>query len=274
MKLKQLEQASKVMRQYSFVKGRQLLAPKIVVYGVEGIGKSTFASKFPKPFFIDVEDRTRHLDVVRFVPGSFSDVIELLDDLTDNYNDICEQVGYEIKTLVIDTVDWLQKLATEYVCLVNGIKSIEAMGYGKGWVLVAEQMLKIVRKLDQVNRMDINVVCVCHSTSRKFEDAIYSTCDRYTLKLLAGDKISVADMFKEWCDCLFFMNYLFINNEDKQEAKRVIFTEHTISFDAKNSFNLPPMIDAENSDTLINILTREGLKYDKDENKGGRDNNQ
>lgn len=256
MKLNPVEQVSKQkLISYKFTKGKTLNAPKVVVYGVEGIGKSTFASKFPNPFFVDIEDRTRHLDVVRFVPTSFSEVIDFLDDIVDNYKHVCDYAGYSIKTLVIDTVDWLQKLATEYVCLINGLKSIEAMGYGKGWVLVAENMLKITRKLDNVNKLGLNVVCVCHSTSRKFEDAVYSTCDRYTLKLLAGDKISVADMFKEWCDCLFFMNYLFIQNEDKQEAKRVIFTEHTISFDAKNSFGLPPMIDGNEMEDLIKKLT-------------------
>lgn len=253
MKLKPVEQVAE-SKSFNFKKGRCITPPKIVIYGVEGIGKSTFASKFPNPLFVDVEDRTRHLDVVRLVPESFTEVLDLLDALAVSKEKIDTEVGYEIKTVVIDTIDWLQKLATEYVCLINGIKSIEAMGYGKGWVLVAEQMLKIIRKLDVLNRQGLAIVCVCHCITKKFEDAVYSACDRYTLKLLAGDKISVADMFKEWCDCLFFMNYLFINNEDKQEAKRVIFTEHSISFDAKNSFNLEPTIYAENIDILIDKI--------------------
>ena len=41
-------------------------AQKVVVYGPEGIGKSTFASQFPRPLFIDTEGSTKKLNVQRF----------------------------------------------------------------------------------------------------------------------------------------------------------------------------------------------------------------
>ncbi|MBR0283530.1 MAG: AAA family ATPase, partial [Oscillibacter sp.] len=40
-------------------------AQKVVIYGPEGIGKSTLASKFPNPLFIDTENGTQHMDVRR-----------------------------------------------------------------------------------------------------------------------------------------------------------------------------------------------------------------
>ena len=45
--------------------GKRKRAQKVVVYGTEGIGKTTFASHFPSPVFIDTESSTDHLDVAR-----------------------------------------------------------------------------------------------------------------------------------------------------------------------------------------------------------------
>ena len=46
-------------------RGKIQTAQKIVLYGPEGIGKTTFASRFPEPLFIDTEGSTRQLDVAR-----------------------------------------------------------------------------------------------------------------------------------------------------------------------------------------------------------------
>ena len=40
---------------YPITGGKIAAAKKVVVYGPEGIGKSTFASRFPDPVFIDTE---------------------------------------------------------------------------------------------------------------------------------------------------------------------------------------------------------------------------
>lgn len=244
---------------YNITKGvNSIVPPRVIIYGVEGIGKSTFASRFPNPLVIDVEDRTRHIDTVRYIPNSFIEFMEFLDEFISNKSSIDESAGYEIKTLVIDTIDWLQKHAIEYVCLREGKTSIEEIGYGKGWVQVGEWMQKVIRKLDIINRKGVIIVGVCHSTIRKYEDPSGNTYDRFTLKLLMGDRISVADSFKEWADCLFFMNYLVskskVRDEEQLIETRYIMTERTNRYDAKNSYNFEPLVKLDDADKLINYF--------------------
>lgn len=78
--------------------GKILGAQKIVCYGPEGIGKSTFASKFPKPVFIDTEDSTKHMDVARAPkPSSWTMLLEHVKYFKAN--------PHLLDTLVIDTAD-------------------------------------------------------------------------------------------------------------------------------------------------------------------------
>ena len=99
---------------------------KFVIYGTEGIGKSTFASKFPDPLFIDVEGGTKNMDVRRFAdpPTSYAMLTNYIDHVMQNAG-IC-------KTLVIDTIDWVERMIINDVCDSHGKKGIEDFGYGNG----------------------------------------------------------------------------------------------------------------------------------------------
>ena len=90
------------------ITGKQATALKIVVYGPEGIGKSTFASKFPRPVFIDTEGSTKHMDVARTPrPTSWAMLMEQVRYFRDRPG--------EYATLVIDTADWAEQLC---ICLL------------------------------------------------------------------------------------------------------------------------------------------------------------
>ncbi len=232
----------------NIIKGRSTLPPRVIIYGVEGIGKSTLASTFPDVLIIDIEDRTRHINVDRIIPIGYQNFIEVLDTL------ILEK-GSGYKTVAIDTLDWLQALVMDYICLINKQPSIESFAYGRGWVLIAEQMRKVIHKLDKLNKLGVTVVGVAHSTIKKFEDPLGGSYDRYTLKLLSGDRISVADMFKEWCDVMVFLNYVIERRGDEESEVRYIFTKRTMRYDAKNSHNLDDSIPLDDAkEKLINKI--------------------
>lgn len=224
----------------NIISGKIKSAQKIVVYGPEGIGKTTFASKFPDPLFIDTEGGTKHLDVKRTEkPGSFMMLLEQVRYVVD-HPDVCG-------TLVIDTIDWAEKMCIEQVCINNKKSGIESFLYGKGYVYVYELFQSLLTVLDDVIKRGIHVVLTAHASIRKFEQPDeLGAYDRWELKLIK----KVAQIVKEWSDMLLFANYkTFVINVDGQGAdkgknkasggKRVLFTTHMPTWDAKNRYDLP-----------------------------------
>lgn len=210
-------------------------AQKIVIYGPEGIGKSTIASKFPNCIFSDTEGSTKRLDVKRFDrPTSFEMLLQQIEYVKTHSNDF--------GTYVIDTADWAEKLCGKSVCAKYKKSGIEEFGYGKGYVYQAEEFGRLLNLLEDLVDLGVNVVVTAHAMMRKFEQPDESGAyDRWELKL---DK-RTGPMLKEWADAVFFVNYKTVvekNSDNKYKAsggKRVMYTEHHPCWDAKNRYGLP-----------------------------------
>ncbi len=217
------------------IRGKIKGAQKICVYGPEGIGKSTFASQFPDPLFIDTEGSTKHMDVARLPrPSSWTMLIEQVKYVKNNPN-IC-------KTLVIDTADWAELLCIDDICARFKKGGIEEFGYGKGYVYLAEEFGRLLNLLEDLIETGINVVLTAHAQMRKFEQPDeMGAYDRWELKL----QKKTAPMVKEWADIVLFANYKTYvvktddNKNKAQGGKRVMYTSHHPCWDAKNRHNLP-----------------------------------
>ena len=238
-------------------------AQKVVLYGPEGIGKSTFASQFPSPVFCDTEGSTKHLDVRR-TPKPLS------------WTAIMEQVKYfiaqpsQLGTFVLDTADWAERLCTEQLCAKSQKTGIEDWGYGKGYIFLAEEYGKLLDLLTELVERGVNVVITAHAQMRKFEQPDeMGAYDRWELKLSK----KIAPLVKEWADMVLFANYktLVINVDgqgtDKgknkaQGGKRVLHTAHHPCWDAKNRHDLPsemPMDYAKIAHLFTNTTPTEPL---------------
>lgn len=223
--------------------GKILSAQKVVVYGPEGIGKSTFASKFPNPLFSDTEGSTKRLDVRRLDKPTSSEMLTQQIEYIKTHPDICS-------TYVIDTADWAEKIISSNLCARCKKSGIEEFGYGKGYVYLAEDFGKLLNALEELITIGINVVITAHAQMRKFEqpDEVGSY-DRWELKLTKY----TAPMLKEWADCVLFVNYKTIvektsNNKYKATGgRRVMYTEHNACWDAKNRYDLPAEVDFDYS---------------------------
>ena len=99
----------------SITRGVIVRPPRILLLGVEKIGKSTFCSEAPDPIFLPIkkEEGIDSLDVSSFPTiNSFSDLMEALGVLAEG--------GHTFKTLVIDSASALEHLIWESVCADTG----------------------------------------------------------------------------------------------------------------------------------------------------------
>ena len=208
---------------------------RLLVYGPEGIGKSTLASQLPDPIFIDVEDGTGHLMARRVgPPRDWAELLAMVDWLTREPNGA--------STVVVDTADAAEKLCQRAVCSRAKKESIEAWGYGKGYVIARDEYQKLLDALDRAVAAGLNVVLVAHSTMRKFERPDESGAyDRFELKL----NKHVSALVKEWADAVLFVDWeVFVSVDDDGKArasggKRIVRCEHSPVWDAKNRWGLP-----------------------------------
>ena len=226
------------MSKYSVTTGVQAAPVKTVLYGPEGIGKSTFASHFPDPVFIDTEGGTKRLNVARLPqPTSWA---MLLDEVAE-----VRKGNVPCGTLVLDTADWAERLCIQAVCARAKVNGIEDFGYGKGYTYVKEEFSKLLDALEEVLNAGHNVVMLAHAAITKFEqpDAV-GNYDRWSMKTSK----QVAPLLREWCDMLLFANYKTVvekagsgpNAKNKASGgRRVLYTTHHPCWDAKNRFGLP-----------------------------------
>lgn len=226
---------------------------RVVVYGPEGIGKTTFASAFPAPVFIDTENSTEFLDVARFPkPTSWTMLLQEIDEILNASSPKGRGsrniVAGQFRTLVLDTADWAEALCKSHVCGKANVRGIEDFGYGKGYVYLAEEWGRMLNKLTELRDAGMNVIITAHAAMRKFEQPDeMGSYDRWELKL----EKKVAPLLREWCDMMLFANYetYVVETQEKkkkaQGGKRVMYTTHHPCWDAKNRQGLADKLPFE-----------------------------
>lgn len=224
----------------ALVKGRQEKPLRVLLYGVEGIGKSTFAANAPAPIFIGAEDGTSHLDVERFpMPQTWAEVFEAIRVLAT------ETHGF--KSVAFDTADWLEPLVWAHICARDGKKDVEDYGFGKGYVAALDEWRRFLAALEKLREAKgMHVLLLAHSWIKPFKNPEGDDFDRYELKL----HNKAGGLMKEWSDVVLFANYetLAVKDDRTKRIKGVsdgvrrVYTSRTAAYDAKNRFDLPPAL--------------------------------
>lgn len=227
-------------------KGKRRVPDRILLYGVEGVGKSTFGADAPNPIFIAGEEGVSHLDVASFPqPESFDDVLGAVRVLIEDQHDY--------KTVVFDTADWIEPLVWESICKRNNCRTIEDPGYGKGYNITPDEWRKLLAALERLQeRRGMEVIFLAHAAIRNFSNPAGQDYARYEIKL---HKFAAA-LIKEWCRSNLFAMHEEFAQKDKGQIKakgvstgrRVIYTERTAAYDAKNRDGLPPELPLSYAD--------------------------
>lgn len=252
-------------------RGRIQSAKKVVCYGPEGIGKSTFASRFPNAVFIDTEGSTKDMDVARLPrPSSWEYLLQEIQYVKDNPS-VCG-------SLVIDTVDWAEQLCVEHICDKHHKDGIESFGYGTGYVYTKEEFGRFLNKLEDLVEVGVNVVLTAHAHIKKFEQPDeMGAYDRWELKLGKKTSSQTAPLVKEWADMLLFVNYktysVAVDDKGKkhkaQGGKRIMYTSHHPCWDAKNRYGLSDECDFD-YEVIRNIVEVSAAKRGTAPMTGGK----
>lgn len=223
---------------------------KILVYSVQGLGKTTFGSTFESPILARTEDGAAALDI-----ATFPKVMETFQDLEDAITALHGEHPY--KTFVLDSIDWLEPIIWGKQISAMGqsekgkeIKNIEDYGYGKGYAMALDWWRFVMGGLDSLrHNMGMTIVLIAHSEIKRYDSPDTDPYDRYGIKLHKG----AFALWQEWADMVLFANYktkikktdVGFNKEVKRgegAGERVIYTEERPAFLAKNRWGLPAEI--------------------------------
>ncbi|MBX3367421.1 MAG: ATP-binding protein [Phycisphaeraceae bacterium] len=221
-------------------KGRRPQPRRAMLYGTHGIGKSTFGAMADAPVFVPTEDGLADIDCESFpLAKSLGEVMAALESLYT--------AEHKYKTVVIDSLDWLERLIWAAVCCDESVENIEKIGYAKGYTFAIDKWRMVLGALDAL-RTDrgMTVVLIAHAKIEKFENPETVPYDRYSPRL---HKLASA-LVQEWADEVLFATYKVHTvkvDEGFNKAKhngvgtgeRIIRTVERPAHVAKNRLGLP-----------------------------------
>lgn len=230
--------------------------PRVFIYGGPGIGKSTVAAQAFKPIFLPTEDGLGQIKCDAFpLARSYSDVISNLDAL------LTEEHQY--KTVVIDTVDWLETLIHEKVCKDYRVDAIEKAdgGYGRGFAYALGYWKEIKDKLQELrDAKRMATIFVSHSTTKEIHDPETGDLTQYIPKI----NQKAASFLMEWCDAVLYITRHLGAARGEAGGDIVFKTAPSALYYAKNRYGLPGEIPL-NWKALQNYINQ---LYKKDKKDG------
>jgi len=213
---------------------------RVMLYGTHGIGKSTFASCAPKPVFLQTEDGLGEIDCDKLpLSTTFGEAMKALSEL---YTE-----PHPYQTIVVDSLDWLERLIWAEVCRKRNVESIEDIGYAKGYIFALTQWREFIEGLSALrNDKGMTAVLIAHARIERFENPETESYDRYVPRL---HKLAAA-VVQEWCDEVFFATYKVYTKQTEEgfnrkrsqgigTGERIIRTQERPAHVAKNRLNLP-----------------------------------
>lgn len=224
--------------------------PIVILYGVDGVGKTSLAAEFPSPIYLPTEGEAPPNDISLMT----FDVPETLDGVLDNIGELLTQ-DHDYKTLIVDSLDGLEPLVWAATCRRldatsdKTIDSIEAPGYGKGYVEADTEWREYLKAITALRKSGVGVVQIAHPEIVRFDSPVSDPYSRYGIKLHKR----AAALTREAADIVGFLNYRVSIKEKEVGFKktvahgesggdRQIHLEERAGFVAKNRYGMPAML--------------------------------
>lgn len=211
----------------TITRGKTFGAPRILLYGMEGIGKSTFAANFPDPVFVQTEDGLGNIDCAKFpLAQSAEDAFKQLDALRS---------PNEFQTVVVDSLDWLERLIWDQVAKDAKVDSIEKIGYGKGYVIALTYWRKILDVLSALHAQNKIVLLLAHAVAEDYTDPEVANLKRFTPRLHKTARSLIA----EYVDVILLATRQYGAAKGDANNPRIVRTEASPFQVAKSRYDIP-----------------------------------
>jgi hypothetical protein len=233
----------------------------IIVHGPEGVGKTSLPAFAPKPVYLQVGDErgletlvnANQLPKTPYFKGdcnTYPCVLERLTWLLEN--------DHDRQTLVLDTMNGIEGLCHELVVErdYNGDNTKTGfLDYYVGYKTALTDWRKLLKLIDRLRiEKKMAVIGLCHTMKRTFSNPEGKDYDRYEPAFAARDTWAITHRA---ADAVLYMTfYTTVTQGDVSDSRstkgkasggqsRVIYTERTATYDAKNRFGLPEDIEAD-----------------------------
>lgn len=232
--------------QFNITRGK-ITKPRITgIYGPPFVGKTTWASHAPSPLILQVEEGANDLETPK------TDLIKTWPEFMDICRELYSEEDLQYKTIIVDSLDALERLMWDYVVENGGekINNIEDFGYGKGYMLALGQWQSFKVAMTALRDKGLNIVCIAHAHIKKFTPPDGEDYDRYEPRFHHKAVATIV----EWCDEFFFANFVVKtaqSGDDKSKHKgigkgeRILHCQQRPAYTAKNRLNMPEKIPME-----------------------------
>lgn len=233
------------------LKGAAMSAPKVMLYGLAGAGKSTLASKLNKPLFLDFEGGVNYLGVDR--TAQYTDLDEFYKDLVELYRK-AEAGKREYDTIVIDSVDWMVRKVVEKAAGIDRTHLDMTLnksngGYGNGKAALENHIrTKLLPLLVLLNKQGYGICLVAHADRKTLMDEDGVDTDRIAPKI----DVNTMNVFVEWVDNVFYLK--------NTNGERTLVLEGDSNVLAKNRLGLTGEMKLADADINELLQPKEGDK--------------